>query len=44
MMVYQYLTVIIMPSEVVFVYEEVVVSVQLPEFTVDHVEMLITGT
>lgn len=33
---------VVMSGEVVLVDEQVVVSVQLPEFTIDHVEMLIT--
>lgn len=37
-------TVIIVPRQIVLVDKQVVVSVQLPEFAVDYVEMFITET
>lgn len=33
---------VIVSGEIVFVYEQVVVSIQLPELTIDDVEMFIT--
>lgn len=34
---------VVVPGEVVLVYEQVVIAVQLPELAVDHVEVLVTG-
>ena len=36
-----YHTVIVVPRQILPVYEEVVVLVQLPELAVDHVEVLV---
>ena len=36
-----YHTVIVVPGQILPVYEEVVVLVQLPELAVDHVEVLV---
>lgn len=38
------ITMIIVSGEVVLVNKQVMVSVQFPEFAVDHVEMLVTVT
>lgn len=34
---------VVVSGEVVLVYEQVVIAVQLPELAVDHVEVLVTG-